>query len=212
MMLLHVILLPGFFQVILGLELRIHLRVWMHGVSFPYREKVLRVDNDSSLLQNPVRSLRPLHFHVPHEVAFVSLYTYTPFIPEYPNTYIPQCFHGILLFLGVQPVITVFVELFGDDVVFTAHESIPVQVITDMWLLFIYPVFEQFSFRKLLLLGYAWLRPPFRNPDVLGQNVGTIISRLLFELQVPPKDINFWSLMLFRIKLYTESAFSKGNG
>ena len=206
-MLLHVILLPGFSQFILGFELRIHLRVWVHGVSFPYREKVFRVDNDSSLLQDPVRSLRPLHFHIPHKVAFVPLYT--PFIPEYLNAYILQCFHCILLFLSIQPVITVFVELFGDDVVFTAHESIPVQVITDMWLLFIYPVFEQFSFREPLILGYAWLRPPFRNPDVIGQNVGPIISRLLFELQIPPKDINFRSLMLLRIKLYTESTFSK---
>jgi len=56
-----------------GLERRFHIAHWMAGIGIGNRKVIISVNDDTSLLQNSIRSLSTRRLDIPHKVILITL-------------------------------------------------------------------------------------------------------------------------------------------
>jgi len=121
------------------------------------------------------------------------------FNESYP--YVLKGLESFLSLLSIKDAVPIFIELLSNNVVLPADISVSINVITDVWSSLGMSLLRKFCASLLLFLCHAWSRPPLRDVDVFSQDVAAIITRLLFDLEIPSENVNPWRLMLGRIKL-----------
>lgn len=150
----------------------------MLRVGLRYGEEVLRIDENASLLHNPVGSLCPRLLHVPEEVSLKALLDGIDCL----------CF-----FFGVEFAILIFVKVLGKEVVTIANMTIAIEIKSDIGTLLSPPTRLQLSVGFVSLI--ISLIPVSGDFNLCLKCVSIVPPNLGLVLFVETKLINLWNLM-----------------
>ena len=135
------------------LECRFCLAHWMSRVCICNGKIIISVNDNTSLLQDSVRSLSARRLNIPHEVLFITLLEIKWMKDlKIKITYVFESIFDLLLFLIGQIVFESLIESASYNVVSSSSEAVTIQSVRNVGKLLIFPVLLQFG--KCHLIGY----------------------------------------------------------